>query len=242
MRPLAAVLALAGLLTGCAGGGGDAAAKLAGEVLGGALHAAASGSPRRRDTYEYQVEVAKARGAACSNDHAALRLFVLDAAAHLRTDTVRVARWEGCEVTWLDDCRLARAEYGPARPREGDGARTIDVWDDVDLYELLPAWSASWKHPVAQGRHLRVQTLVEAVREAPAITRADIPSDVACTGATHVVSALELGAVRLNVDPKDGATERELEAQRELELGDYSACRRGEGCAAIVAVGLTPLR
>lgn len=240
-RLIAAGLCASLCATGCAGGGGAAAGQLAGQVLGSAIQAAASGSPRRRDTYEYRVEVARAR-AACARQRDAMQLLVLDAKAHLKTtDDVRVVRWEDCEVTWLDDCAVERS-YGPARPREGDGARTLHVWDEVDLYELVPAWSPSWRHPIAEGRHLRVDAFVELVREAPAVRRADLPSTTACTGATHVVSSIELGALRVNVDPKDGLTERELDAQRELDLGGYTACRRGDGCFAVVAVGLTPLQ
>ncbi len=217
-------------------------AQLGGQVAGGVIQGAAQGAPRRRDTYEYRVAVARARGE-CAQPTGPMRLVVLDGAARLTAnDRARVVRFVECRITWLDDCTVDAA-YGPARPAEGDGGRSFYVWDEVDLYELVPAMSTKWHADVARGSRLLVETQTRWVRQTPDLLRASLPEQKGCTGATHWVRSFELGALRVGVDTPNDATERERDAQKAASLGDLAACRdeSGMGCDAPIAVDLQPL-
>jgi hypothetical protein len=243
------LLACAGALAlapACNGGNAlGAAAQLGGHAAGAALGAAASPGPRPRDTYAYRAQLAQAMNQ-CAAPTTAQEQLVLDAADHLKSsaDAVRVVRFTDCRITWLDDCSFTRpALYGAPRELEGERARVIDVWDDVDLYERVPAWSTAWGSRVRGGAHLRVDLVTATARETKVEPRrADLASEDACAGATHYLAAVLYGAVRVNVDPQPNLTERELDAQATLDLGGYAACRREEGpCLAPVAVKLVPL-
>ncbi|MBL8608954.1 MAG: hypothetical protein JNL38_16630 [Myxococcales bacterium] len=217
-------------------------AQLGGHVASGVIQGAASGAPRRRDTYEYRVAVARARGE-CAHPSGPMRVLVQGGAARLTaSDRARVVRYVDCNVTWLDDCAV-EAAYGAARPAEGDGSRSFYVWDEVDLFELVPAMSANWHADVARGSRLLVETRTVAVRQAPALQRANLPQEPGCTGATHWVRSFELGAMRVGIDIANDATERERDAQKAASLGDLGACRDdgAAGCDVPIAVDLQPL-
>jgi len=121
----------------------------------------------------------------------------------------------------------------------------VDVFDEVDLYERFPAFSAMFGDRLAKPTIMRVGLRTMTTRDSSvSFSRGDLEASDACFGATHAVASIELGALRVVFDPSPHAGEKELEGQKVLGLGSYGACV-GDGagsCDAVVAVTIVPLR
>lgn len=220
---------------------------VAGKMLGAAIDNAAKPYDRRKD-YDYQRRVAWSRNA-CQTASAPTRLVVLDAETHLRPEGgVRLVRYLDCKVEWLDSCRTkSAATYRPAvyLRTEARRAQTVDVPDEIDLYERFPAFSTAFGHRMSKPTTMRVELRALTVRETgAAFGRADLDATDGCSGATHYIASIEHGALRVNFDPTAYAGESELEAQKTLAVGDYGACVREESgaCESAVAITIAPLR
>lgn len=239
------------LLLGCGSSGSfNAATDLGARVATAAVGAAASGSGPRRDSYEYRVAVTRAKTqCASAGANGRVRLVVTDGASHLAirpSDDVRFVRYDDCQLEWLDGCAARDPSTYSARwtIAPSEGARILDIADEADLYERLPGASLPLVARSQRGARLRVEVIGATMRETQlSWRRRDLVASDVCALATHWVAAIEQGALRLNVDPSPSPSERELDAQKELELGSYAACRRGEpdACEAPVAVTLAPI-
>jgi len=107
------------------------------------------------------------------------------------------------------------------RARSKAPNRTLEVLDEPDLYAMVPLFEPRIGSFVRKGSHLEIQITTRKLRRR-AISRKDLATTDACTGATHLVSTR--GALRVVVDTSAMALERERDAQKELEVGAYTAC------------------
>lgn len=222
---------------------------LAGKLVSAGIEGAGKPHDRRKD-YDYRRHVDEAKWA-CRAAATPTRLIVPDGEAHFvpKDDAVRFVRFADCKVEWLDACASATkdATYG-ARTyagREVRHAETIDVADEIDLYERFPAFSAMFGGRMTKPTTMRVEHRSLTIRETSrTFARTDLEHTDACTGATHWVASVEHGSLRINFDPSGYAGEQELEAQKVHAVGSYAACVREEegACEGPIAITIVPLR
>ena len=230
-----------GLAVCAAGCGSAGVGQLVGAAANVGVAAATTPSASHASTVHYGNELALAKWR-FANLRATTTLAVADAAPHVRGRAVRFVRiGTAHRVEWLDECAVSGATYGELRPVEDWRRRTLALADEVDLFERAPALDAAIGASLRRGRTVRVDLAGTTVRTSTAtVARTDLRDD-ACLGATHVVSAIHYGALRINVDPSPRASERELDAQKEMEVGVFAACPDGDGCAEPIEVTVTPL-
>jgi hypothetical protein len=171
-------------------------------------------------------------------------LVIHDGARHLNGDSVRFVRFVGCRLDWLDECAARGAPaYRVRRPLSEPETLVLNVRDEAELFDQMPTWDFDYGARVRHGSALRVDLRKEAVRSASGpFGHDDLAGADACAAATHWVSAVFFGALRVNVDPADGAREVELEAQSVLDVGRYTACGSdGTSCLDPVAIEIEKL-
>jgi hypothetical protein len=201
--------------------------------------------PDRRHTYEYRRRLAEAQ-TKCGPTNAQSRVLLLDGDEHLRDiSSVRVVRVRDCRIEWLEGCSpKSPLTYGAPAPSKAPTANTIRLEDELDLFEQLRMGTARFAVPLRSGTPVLVESIVASERQLGLpVERADLEGSDACVDATHWISAIEYGALRVNVDPPPNPSEHHLDAQKAFELGSFAACRRAEdgACAAAIAVTLLPL-
>jgi hypothetical protein len=175
-----------------------------------------------------------------------------------RTNGVVVVRYGGSEMEVLRGCHVAGAyRYVPVTPKQ----EGLVVRDATELAAAMPIHSASLEAHLQQKQELDVGMTIVGIyqTEARSFVAADLVGE--CTGATHVVEALAVGAFEIDASASSaasgsvsvlgaGATARH-DASREVvhKDGDRDACAKGGtgdtappyACGAMIRVEVVPV-
>jgi hypothetical protein len=194
-----------------------------------------------------------------------LRPLVVEWSASDRADLERASRlgvvavrYDGCEMEVLRDCRLkASYAYTALTPKHDH----LAVKDENDLYANLPLGAAKLEAKLAQAGSLDVSMTVVGTLDASveSASREDLTG--ACSGATHIVAGITVGAFDFFAGaqteahggvtaPIASASAAATTARETLSSdGDQQACGHAtradqappEGCSAIVRLEVVPL-
>lgn len=166
-------------------------------------------------------------------------------------------RFKGCKLEVLPRCEVAgKYKFEPVTPNRD----TIEIKDDNDLFSKLPVGSKTLAGELASGRMLKLDYVLvgqQIVDGSPGDTTGD------CTGATHYVRTISVGAYNMESAAKANAgadvdvgivqagAHTSSSKSRLKNSGDIGACAgktdidekniRGYGCGAPVRLGLAPL-
>jgi hypothetical protein len=105
-----------------------------------------------------------------------------------------VVAYSGCSLRLLPACR-ARGTY--AWRRTTPATDVIEIHDADELYAKLPLGAVSLEGELKQSGRLAVQTTVSGQMQLRDFDANQLLRDNACQGATHVLSALSIGAFKL---------------------------------------------
>jgi hypothetical protein len=176
--------------------------------------------------------------------------------AALREGTV-VVSYSGCTMRLLPQCRPA-GSY--AWRRTTISSDVVEIRDADELYAKLPLGAASLEGELQRSGRLAVQTTVSGQMHLAEFDPNAFPKDMACMGATHVVSALSVGAFKLksggaaavkgsvsaaSIGSAGGGSQREESLMR--EAGSPEKCEQATdaaanmSCASPIQVFLRPL-
>jgi hypothetical protein len=173
----------------------------------------------------------------------------------LRGGAVAVA-FSGCSLRVLPECRVKGAYRWTRTTPSTD---SLEINDADELYAKLPVGAASLEGELKRSGKLSVQTTVAGELRIDGASVADVPQDAACAQATHLVSALSLGAFALKaggtrsgeagvkLGVADAGLKREASAELLRSAGEFDSCSAGtqEGpsanCASPIQVFLAPL-
>jgi hypothetical protein len=174
----------------------------------------------------------------------------------LRAGAVAVA-FSGCSMRVLPECRV-RGAYSWSRTTPATDS--LEINDADELYAKLPLGAPSLEGELKRSGKLAVQTVVSGQLRLEGAAPGDIPKEGPCAQATHIVSALSLGAFALKAGGtrNAGATlgvasigEAGYKNERSADLlrsaGDFDSCKTStnEGpsanCASPIQAFLTPI-
>ena len=162
----------------------------------------------------------------------------------------------GCSMRLLPQCRV-RGAY--RWQRTTPSTDSLEINDADELYAKLPLGAASLEGELKRSGKLTVKTVVSGQLRLDGASTADVPGDEACAQATHIISALSIGAFALSADgARKGSVgagislgEAKLSTDRSAGLlrsaGDFEACSSATddsphgNCASPVQVFLAPL-
>jgi hypothetical protein len=174
----------------------------------------------------------------------------------LRDGTV-VVSYSGCTMRLMPQCR-AGGRY--VWRRTTVSSDNIEIRDADELYAKLPLGAASLEGELQRSGRLAVQTTVSGQMQLAEFDPNQFPADVACLGATHVLSALSVGAFKLKSgggadvrgnasvagfgtargeSRRDESLMREAGSPEKCELGTDTAA--DAACASPIQVFLRPL-
>lgn len=105
-----------------------------------------------------------------------------------------VVGYSGCSMKVLRNCRVG-GSY--AWHRTTLATDTVEIHNEDELFAKLPLGAVSLQGELERSGRLAVQTTVSGQLELRGFESAGIPKDESCSGATHVVGALSIGAFRL---------------------------------------------
>jgi len=114
--------------------------------------------------------------------------------AQLQSGTV-VVSYSGCEMRLLSQCRTTRGAYKWRRTTTSTDV--VEIRNADDLYAKLPLGAVSLEGELERTGRLAVQTTVSGQLQLVDFDPRYVPADASCLGATHVVSALSIGAFKL---------------------------------------------
>jgi len=175
--------------------------------------------------------------------------------AMLREGAVAVA-YSGCSMRLLPDCRV-RGGYRWLRTTPATDS--LEINDTDELYAKLPLGAASLEGELKRTGKLTVKTVVSGQLKIDGVGVGDVPSEGACAQATHLMTALSIGAFALTADGarkgQIGASmslgEAKVESERAATLlrsaGDFDSCNSSTAdnpsgnCASPVQAFLAPL-
>ncbi|MBK6512927.1 MAG: hypothetical protein IPG04_02110 [Polyangiaceae bacterium] len=159
--------------------------------------------------------------------------------------------YSGCTMKILSGCEIKGGyeleKTTPARDR-------IEISDNNELYAKLPLGAASLKGELSLGSALELDYIAVGQRVANVQPMETVGE---CTGATHYVRTITVGAFRLDakakgkaglgveVGPGGAGIAREESARKLRAQGEVDACVKnpdGTECGAILQLGLAPLR
>lgn len=112
--------------------------------------------------------------------------------ARLREGGV-VVSFSGCEMKLLPQCRV-RGSYGWRRTTTTTDV--VEIHDADELYAKLPLGAVSLEGELERSGRLAVQTTIAGQLELRGWDK-QVSEDATCTGASHVVGALSVGAFKL---------------------------------------------
>ncbi len=165
--------------------------------------------------------------------------------------------YSGCELRIVDACRLP-GKY--AWHRTTAATDTLESQNaDATLWAKLPIGAAGLEGELARKGRLAVRTTVSGQLELEGLDAKSAATDNACTGVTHIISAVSVGAFRLlsgaGASAQGGAkafgagvggsTSREETVLR--EAGDPATCGEGgegapQNCASPIQLFLQPVQ
>jgi hypothetical protein len=168
-----------------------------------------------------------------------------------------VVSYSGCSMRLLPQCRPA-GQY--AWRRTTTSSDVVEIRDADELYAKLPLGAASLEGELQRSGRLAVQTTVSGQMQLAQFDPNTFPKDMACFGATHVVSALSVGSFKLksggaagvrgsasaaSIGSAGGSSQREESLVR--EAGSPEKCELATdaaaniSCASPIQVFLRPL-
>jgi hypothetical protein len=164
--------------------------------------------------------------------------------------------YSGCSLRVLPQCRV----HGNYQwQRTTPAVDSLSINDADDLYAKLPLGAASLEGELKRTGKLLVKTVVSGQLRLEGASVGDVPADGACAQATHLVTALSVGAFSLtaggerqgnvgaSIKVGEAKLERELSAEQLRSAGDFDACGQSTAespngnCASPIQVFLTPL-
>jgi hypothetical protein len=176
--------------------------------------------------------------------------------ALLREGPVVVA-YSGCSMRLLPQCR-ATGQY--LWRRTTISSDVVEIRDADELYAKLPLGAASLEGELNRSGRLAVQTTVAGQLHLAEFDPNQLPRDMTCFGATHVVGALSVGAFKLKsggsagvrggasaaaVGSAGGSSQREESLVREAGAPDKcdlaTDTTANMACASPIQVFLRPL-
>jgi len=164
--------------------------------------------------------------------------------------------YSGCSMRLLPDCHVRGSYRWMRTTRSTD---SLEISDTDELYAKLPLGAASLEGELKRTGKLTVKTVVAGQLQLDGAGVNDVPGDGACAQATHIMTALSIGAFALTAD---GGRTRELGASVSLgdakiqteraasllrSAGDFDSCSNSTAdtpngnCASPVQVFLAPL-
>ena len=165
--------------------------------------------------------------------------------------------YSGCDLRIVDRCRPSGSYAWKKTTLSTD---TTDIQDEDDLYAKLPLGAASLSGQLKTSGTLHVQTTVSGQLQLVGKAAEDATSGAECSRATHLVTALSIGAFRLMAG---GAAKASAGAQlgavglgsstaqsRSIlrAAGDSGSCERATkdepspDCRSPIQIFLTPIR
>jgi hypothetical protein len=176
--------------------------------------------------------------------------------ARLSEGAVLVA-YAGCSLRMLPACRAA-GNYTWRRTTAATDV--IEIHNADELYAKLPLGAVSLEGELEQRGRLAVQTTVSGQMQLGGFDASTLPKDDSCQGATHVLSALSVGAFKLRaggerdgqgrvdvqgIGTAKGSSERDESVLREAGVPERcdsaSAEAPDQACASPIQLFLRPL-
>jgi hypothetical protein len=142
--------------------------------------------------------------------------------------------YSGCAMRVLPQCR-PRGSY--RWQRTTPATDVIDINDADELYAKLPLGAASLEGELKRSGKLSVTTTVAGQMKLEGAAMAELAADPSCASATHVVTALSVGAFALNAGGSASGKVNasvtvvgEARASRERSEGLVRAAGNAENC------------
>ena len=176
--------------------------------------------------------------------------------ARLREGGVVVA-YSGCTMRLLPACQV-KGSYSFRRTTTSTD--TVEVRDVDELYAKLPLGAASLEGELGRTGRIAVRTTIAGQLALTGLSAKEVPETGGCSGATHLISALSVGAFKLesggvvtaraeaSVMGLGGpAAKSRSEASLVSAAGDPEACNKSTDaaadpqCASPIQVFLQPL-
>jgi hypothetical protein len=107
---------------------------------------------------------------------------------------VVAVEYSGCDLRIVDTCKVA-GTY--AWKRTTLSTDTTDIQDEDDLYAKLPLGAAALSGQLKTSGSLHVQTTVAGQMQLVGTAASDATTGAECSRATHLVTALSVGAFKL---------------------------------------------
>jgi hypothetical protein len=174
----------------------------------------------------------------------------------LRGGVVAVA-YSGCSMRVLSQCHV---KGGYVWQRTTPATDSLEINDADELYAKLPLGAASLEGELKRSGKLAVKTMIAGQLRADSTAMPDVPREGPCAQATHLVSALSLGAFALSAGGKknveagakvtgliEAGGKRESSADLLRSAGDFESCGAGTdqgphgNCASPIQAFLAPL-
>jgi hypothetical protein len=171
-----------------------------------------------------------------------------------------VVHFEGCALEPLRQCRAPAQPYGytPITPKD----EVVSMKTTQELYANVPAHAIELEGKLAQMGELRAAMRIVGMYESPSTVPAIDQLEGDCEGATHVVTALTVGAFEFTAGKAEGASasaklfgagagaEKSSEKQTLSRDGEVSACSSASGadkgppdrCGALLRLEVAPLQ
>jgi len=165
--------------------------------------------------------------------------------------------YSGCDLRIVDTCRLP-GSY--AWKRTTLSTDTTDIRDEDDLYAKLPLGAASLSGQLKTAGSLHVQTTVSGQMQLVGSGVSDATNGAECSRATHLVTALSVGAFKLmaggeasasaGVDVHAAGVHATGSETKSVvrAAGDPASCQHatkdepGVDCRSPIQIFLTPIR
>jgi hypothetical protein len=165
--------------------------------------------------------------------------------------------YAGCELRIIDRCKLPGSYAWRKTTLATD---TTDIRDEDELFAKLPLGAVALSGELKTSGSLHVQTTVSGQMQLVGKAADDATSGAECSRATHLVTALSVGAFKLvaggDVSGKAGAEAGTIGAHGATKqsksilraAGDPAACERATAtepngeCRSPIQIFLTPIR
>jgi hypothetical protein len=175
--------------------------------------------------------------------------------ALLHGGAVAVA-YSGCSMRLLPQCRV---RGGYQWQRTTISTDSLEINDADELFAKLPLGASSLEGELKRSGKLTVKTVVSGQLRLDGAGTGDVPAEGECAQATHLVTALSIGAFALTADggrkrhvgASISVAEVKLESDRDAALlrsaGEFDSCSQSTAeyphanCASPVQVFLAPL-
>jgi hypothetical protein len=165
--------------------------------------------------------------------------------------------YSGCDLRIIDRCRLSGSYAWKKTTLSTD---TTDIQDEDDLYAKLPLGAAALSGQLKTSGSLHVQTTVSGQLQLIGKAAEDATHGAECSRATHLVTALSIGAFKLVAGGKakisagaevgnTGVGASTAQSKSILRAaGDAGSCERATKdepsaeCRSPIQIFLTPIR